>query len=231
MADLNTTYHPYIQSFDYEAIKAELWYDLFPDDSEIKQNMTKFLAELKQSDVQQTTTANAVSLPYSGTTAEQRTLWLKDRISAVYTRLDLIRSFVEGYKAQLLAAGAEVPTDPMKTIGLVLTAIPLTAPVGAAATLISKLLSNDNGNAQYKAKKVQEASSAIAGFAQDAGQLQAIYSQLTTEYTKAANPSTDPTQEAPNIRTDYILYGLAAVVLVGLYIWYRKRKKRKRSRR
>jgi len=230
MADLNTTYHPYIQSFDYDAIKAEIAYDLWPDDSEIKQNMNKFLTELKQADAQQLTTANAVAIPYTGTTTADRQAWLKARIDAIYDRLDLIRGFVEGYKAQAAAAGAELPADPMKTIGSVLTLIPLTAPVGAAASLIARLMNTDSGNAQYKAQKLQEASTAVTGFAQDVTQLQTIRAQLVNELAALPTNNTDATSNAPNIRTDYLLYIVLAAVLLGLIVWVRLRK-RKRSKR
>ncbi len=232
MADLNVTYHPYIKVLDYDAVKAEVWYDLWPEDSEFRQKVDQLIAESKQRDALQITTANAVALPYTGTTAVQRTLWLKDRIDAVYVRLDLIRSLVDGYKAQIVNAGGEVPADPLKTIGSVLTIIPATAPVGAAITIITGLVGNDNGNAQWRAAKIKEGTEVITAFAQDAGQLQAIHTQLVAEYTKVANPTnnTDATSNAPNIRTDYLLYIVLAVVLLGLIVWVRLRK-RKRSKR
>ncbi|GAB3754627.1 hypothetical protein [Spirosoma pomorum] len=224
MADLNTTYHPYIQKFDYPAIRAELLYDFFPDDSPVKQNMAKFLAELQQSDSQQTITANAVSVAYSGSTAADRQEWLRARIAAVYARLDVIRGFVEGYKAQIIAAGGEPPADPLKTIATVLALIPITAPVGAAATLIAKLVNNDKANQQYRDQKIQEASTALSGFAQDAAQLQAIQSQLVSELGKAPdkkNPN-DPNYEAPFVIPTWWYYVGAAVLLL-LLVWLRRR--------
>lgn len=102
MADLNTTYHPYIQKFDYPAIRAELLYDLFPDDSPIKQNMTKFLTELQQADSQQIITANNVSVAYTGSTTAERQVWLQARLAAVYARLDVIRDLLKVTKLKLL---------------------------------------------------------------------------------------------------------------------------------
>lgn len=233
MADLNTTYHPYIVKFDFDAIKREIWYDLFPDDSEVKQNMTKFLNELSQQNDLQASTANAVSVEYTGKTDADRVVWLKARIDAIYNRLDLIRAFVDGYKAQLTAAGAELPTNPLATISSVLTLVPFTAPVGAAGSLITRLMSNGNENAVYRQQKVQESTSAITGFAADVSQLQLIRQQLLTEYSAIKDTPTDtddPTGNAPEVPTTWLYAGLGVALIIAFLIW-KRRKKRKRSRR
>lgn len=188
MADLNVTYHPYVHQYDIREIKNELLYEFYEEGSEVRNNMDRMLIiPLTEFNSAQQTLADAVSLPYTGTTSEERVKWLQDRIEAVYDRLDMIREDSEANRTQILNAGGAPPIDALNVIGSVLAVFPPTKAVGTFTQLLSKLVNRSNDNEAWKRQKIQEATAVIQGYAVDAPQLSLIQKQLYTELSATGN--------------------------------------------
>lgn len=222
MADTNVTYHPYTHEYDIRAIKDELLYEFWEDGSEIKMNMdTMVINPLMEFNTVQHTLADSVKLPYTGTTTAERQKWLQDRIEAVYDRLDMIRSDIEGNKQQIINAGGTPPVDLLATIGAVLSIIPVTKVVGTVTTVVAKLVNRSNDNAGYKQEKIRQANEIISGYASDVPQLSAIQKKLVAELSAATNTNALDYNAATPWPTSY--YVAIAVIVMMILLYIRKR--------
>jgi hypothetical protein len=228
MADLNSTYHPYLEPIDEDAIKIEVAYEWLPVN--VRANVDKYLADLRTTVAQQTALVTSIKTPYTGKTDVERQAWLWERIDAIYSRADQIRALVEKHKELITDLGGTPAPDVLKTIGTVLTVIPVTTPVGALTTVISTLVNRSNDNAAYKQQKISISANALSGYSQDVTQLSTIRSQLVTELASAPTTSDDPVNNAATVIANYWPYLVGATLLLLVIVWYRRRN-RKRSKR
>lgn len=221
MADLNVIYSPAVDYVNPDVVIFQRPGGLFglnpidvylPD--EIRDQIRKMNADA-------VSTAEAVKVEYKGSTPTERTAWLKERIAAVDKRLQFVKDRTFQLLDQLQGSDQAAYNALLKSFTAAISAVPV---IGG---LVSAFVGQDQAVQQLNAFKLQ---TLIKDYQTDAEQLVKIRQALGTEY--AAVSTTDPPKDnAPKPIPTWVYYAGAVVLLIGLYIWQRRRKTRKRSKR
>ena len=180
---------------------------------------TPFWPALKVINDNSSATVEAVKVAYVA--GQDRTKWLEERLTAINARKAFIQERTNQLLDKLKASGSSAYDGLMKGFTTALSTVPV------VGSVISYFAGKDATAKAIDDLKLQRL---IQDYTADLGQLGTIGAELLKEYkaapTTGKQPLT-PTGEAPNIRIDYILYA-AIVVIFLVFVYLKKRKKRKR---
>ena len=219
MADINQTYLGASEQYDPDIVIARLpgvfpWSpsrELYLPDAERQ--------KIRDQNAKAIQTADAVKVPYTGTTAMERKAWLNARIDAINERVKFIKSRTDTLLTTLQGYASNDYDVLTKAVTSALAFVPV---VGSAAVLAQNQVTAGQSLEQFKLQTL------IRDYANDLTQLGIIRASMIKELQAAPNTPiipaiTTPISNAPNIRTDYIIYIALGIALL-VFIWYQKRR-------
>ena len=216
MADLNAIYAPTTDQQDPDYIVA---YEpgLFGGHGDPIYLPDELRQQIRANNANAVATAQAVQVPFSGSTSDERTTYVLSIIHAVDNRVEFIKQRVNQLLTSLQANSDDAYNTSLAIFEKGLSLVP---GVGAAITYVSNQSSREQ---EIDLLKVQQL---IQSYTSDLTQLAGIRAQFVKEYT--GDTSADPTDGAPKVVPAYLWYigGAFLVILLILIIRNRNRNRR-----
>ena len=223
MADINQTYGGVVESYDADVVIYRIPQGVILFGWPTGGYQDVFLpeplrAEIRKLNTDSKASVDAVKVPYTGSTTGTRELWLNERIQAINSRAVFIKGRTDVLLNRLKSIGGEAYDTLSKVVTSALALVPV---VGQITTYAQSQVTAGQTLERYQVQNT------LQNYAADLQQLAVIRKSLIEEL-QALNPpntSTDPTNSAANIRTDYLLYGALGLIVL-LFIIYRIRNRR-----
>ncbi|MVM34864.1 hypothetical protein GO755_32850 [Spirosoma sp. HMF4905] len=230
MADKNTQYQGYAETFDIAQIKRNMygyWGSHNPTNEEIE-NFLSHNPDLQdrankviQFNADSVSTVAAVKVAYSGTTQAERVAWINERLQAIENRADFIKARADIIISSLKELGATGAGD----VFLSLWGAAFSIAVPVFGTLLSSLFVG--GFMGASADTINDQQTRLQTYSNDIQQLAIIKAALVKELN--GYEQTDPTSNAANAWPTWYYY-VGAGLLLLLVVWIRRRNLKRRKR-